>query len=48
MSKIRVSTYRLIIYNLQTKTVSFVDQEKLLQEVVISLPVSMNTNTKSS
>ena len=30
MSKIRVLTYRLDIYNLQTKIVLFADQKKLL------------------
>ena len=39
MSKIRVLTYRFDIYNLQTKTVSFPDQEKLLKEIVLSLAV---------
>ena len=48
MSKIRVLTYRFGIYNLQTKIVSFPDQEKLLKEVVFSLAVSMNTSTKKS
>ena len=48
MSKLRVLIYRLDIYNLQTKIVSFQDQEKLLQEVVFSLAVSMNANTKNS
>ena len=48
MSKIRVLTYRLDIYNLQTKIVSFADQEKSLNEVVISLAVSLNTKTKNS
>ena len=48
MSKIRIFTYRLDTYNLQTKIVSFADQEKLLKEVVLSLAVSMNTNTKNS
>ena len=48
MSKIRILTYRLDIYNLQTKIVPFADQEKLLKEVVLSLAVSMNTNTKNS
>ena len=47
MSKIRVLIYRLDIYHLQTKTVSFPDQEKLLKEVVFSLAVSMNANTKN-
>ena len=45
MSKIRVLNLRFDIYNLQTKTVSFPDQEKLLKEVVFSLAVSMNVNT---
>ena len=48
MSNIRVVTYRLDIYNLHTKIVSFADQEKSLKEVVLSLAVSMNTNRKSS
>ena len=48
MSKIRVVTYRLDLYNLHTKIVSFADQEKSLKEVVLSLAVSMNTNRKSS
>ena len=47
LSKLRVLIYRLDIYNLQTKIVSFQDQEKLLQ-VVFSLAVSMNANTKNS
>ena len=45
MSKIRVLNLRFDIYNLQTKIVSFPDQEKLLKEVVFSLAVSMNVNT---
>ena len=48
MSKIRVLTYRLEIYNLQTKIVSFADQEKLLKELVFSLAVSVNGSTKNS
>ena len=48
IAKIRVLIYRLDIYNLQTKIVPFQDQEKLLQEVVFSLAVSMNANTKNS
>ena len=48
MSKIRVFTYRLDMYNLQTKSVSFQDQEKFLKDVVFSLAVSMNVNTKNS
>ena len=47
MSKIRVLIYRLDIYNLQTKTVSFQDQKKLL-EVVFRLVIFMNANTKNS
>ena len=47
-SKIRVLIYRLDLYNLQTNIVSFQDQEKLLEEVVFSLVVSMNANTKTS
>ena len=48
MSTIRVLVYRHDIYNLQNKIVSFPDQEKLLKEVVFSLTVSMNVNTKNS
>ena len=48
MSKIRVLIYRHDIYNLQTKIVSFPDQEKLLKEVVFNLAVSTNANTKNS
>ena len=48
MSKIRVLIYRLEIYNLQTKIVSFQDKKRLLQEVMFSLVVSMNANTKNS
>ena len=48
MSKIRNFTYRLNIYNLQIKTVSFADQEKLLKEIVFSLVFSMNVNTQNS
>ena len=47
MSTIRVLVYRHDIYNLQNKIVSFPDQEKLLKEVVFSLTVSMNVNTKN-
>ena len=47
MSKIRVLIYRLDIYNLEVKTVTFQDQEKLL-ELVFSLAVSVNANTKNS
>ena len=48
MSKIRVWTYWLDIYNLQIKIVSFADQEKSLKEAVLSLAISLNTNTKNS
>ena len=48
MSKIRVLIYRLEIYNLQTEIVSFADQEKSLNKLVLSLAASMNTNTKNS
>ena len=48
MFKITVLIYRLDIYNLQTKIVSFPDQEKFLKEVVFSLGVSMNFNTENS
>ena len=44
MSKIRVLIYKLDIYNLEAKTVTFQDQEKLL-ELVFSLVVSMNAKT---
>ena len=47
MSKIRVLIYRLDIYNLEVKTVTFQDQEKLL-ELVFSIAVSVNANTKNS
>ena len=47
-SKLRVFIYRLDIYNLQTKITSFPDQEKLLKEVVFTLAVSINANTKNS
>ena len=36
------------MYNLQTKIESFPDQDKLQEEVVFSLAVSMNANTKNS
>ena len=49
MSKIRPLIYRLDLYNLQIKIVSFQDQEKLLQLLqVFSLAVSMNANIKNS
>ena len=48
MSTIRVLIYRLDIYNLQTKLVSFPDQEKLLKGLVFSIAVSMNAKTKNS
>ena len=48
MSKIRVLIYKLDIHNLQTKTVSFLDQEKILKEVVFNLPFSMDANSESS
>ena len=48
MSKIRDLTYRLDIYNLQTKIVSFANQGKLLEEVVFRPAVSVNANTKNS
>ena len=47
-SKIRLFIYRLDMYNLQTKIVSFSDQEKLYEEVVFSVAFSMNANTKKS
>ena len=47
-SKLRVFIYRLDIYNLQTKIASFPDQEKLLKEVVFTLAISINANTKNS
>ena len=48
MSKIKVLTYKFDIYNLQTKIVSFADQEKLLKEEVFSCAVPMNGSTKNS
>ena len=48
MSKIRLLSYRLDIYNLQTKIMSFPDQEKLLKEVVFSPSFSMNVITKNA
>ena len=47
MPKIKFLIYRLDIYNLQTKIVSFRDQEKLLKEVVFRLAASMGANTKN-
>ena len=47
MSKIRVLIYRIDIYNLDTKTASFPDQEKLLKVVAFNIVVSMNANTKN-
>ena len=51
-SKIRVFIYRRDIYNLQTKVVSFTDQEKLLKKVVFSVLVFnlafINANAKNS
>ena len=47
MSEIRVLIYKLDIYNLRTNIVSLQDQEKLL-EVVFSLAVSMDADTKNS
>ena len=40
--------YILDIHNLQTKTVWFPDQEKILKEVMFSLAVSMNADTENS
>ena len=48
MSKIRVLIHRLDIHNIQTKTVSFPDQEKFLKELVFISAVSMNANTENS
>ena len=48
MSKIRILIYRLDIHNLQTKIVSFPDQEKFLKEAAFSIAVSMNANTENS
>ena len=36
------------MHNLQTKTVSCPDQEKILKEKVFGLAVSMNANTENS
>ena len=44
----RLFIYRLDIYNLQNKLVSFSDQEKMHKEVVFSLGFSINANTKNS
>ena len=48
LSKILVLIYILDIHNLPTKTLSFSDQEKFLEEVVVvfSLAVSMNISTE--
>ena len=48
LSKILVLIYILDIHNLPTKTLSFPDQEKFLEEVVVvfSLAVSMNISTE--
>ena len=48
MSKIKVFIYRLDIQNLQTKIVSFPDQEKFLKEVAFSIAVSLNVNFENS
>ena len=40
ISKIRALIQRLDIYNLLIKSVSFLDQEKLLKEVAFGLAVS--------
>ena len=49
LSTIRVLIYRLDMNNLQTKTVSFPDQEKkFLKEALFSLAVSMNANIENS
>ena len=48
MSKIRVLIYRIDINNLQTRIVSFPDQEKFLKEVAFSIAVSRNNNTENS
>ena len=49
LSKRLVLIYILDIDNLPTKTLSFPDQEKFLEEavVVFSLAVSMNVNTEN-
>ena len=44
----RLVIYRLDIYNLQIKTISFSVQEKLYKEVVFRLAFSMNADTKNS
>ena len=46
MSKMRVLTKRLDIYNLQTKIVSFLRSGKIIKRVVFCLAVFMNANTK--
>ena len=45
--KIRVLIYRLDVYNLQTKTVSFPDQKKIAKRTSVSYCSSMNANTKN-
>ena len=47
MSKMRVLTKRLDIYNLQTKIVSFPRSGKITKRVVFCLAVFMNANTKT-
>ena len=44
MSKIKILIYTLEKYNLQTRIVSFPDQENLLKEVVVKLTLFMNSN----
>ena len=48
MSKIRVLIDRPAIYTLQTNIVLISNHKKLLGEVVFSIVVSMNPNTKKS
>ena len=48
MLEIRILIYRLGIYNLHTKNVSFPGQVKFLKEVVIRLAIYINANTKNS
>ena len=47
-SEIRVFIYKLGIYNLHTKVVSFFEQEKLLKKAMFSLALFRNAYTKNS
>ena len=48
MSKIRIIIHTLDIYNLQSRTASFPDHEKLLKKwIVFRIALFMNANTKN-